>query len=249
MRNLKRLLSSLLTAVMLLTLSVPAYAAVDDTGFSDVTTNAWYADAVEYVREIGLMSGTSPSEFSPEANTSRAMLAAILYRASGSPTVATTTAFSDVSADAWYVNAASWAAANGVITGYADGRFGGNDPITREQIATILWRYAGSPSAEAGEDFADEAAISSYATTAVDWARAIDIVNGKAGNVFDPSGNATRAQVATILRNYLTMESTGEQPEKKEKTLVIYFSMPETTSATNMTLFSLGTRFGGAISP
>lgn len=234
-KSRNRLLSFLLVVVTLLGLNVTAYAAMDDTGFSDVAANAWYADAVEYVQENGLMSGTSPLEFSPESNTSRAMLATILYRASGSPAVAATTTFLDVGAGSWYVNAASWAAANGMITGDADGSFGGNDPVTREQIATILWRYAGSPSTETGEDFADEAAISSYAATAVDWAQANGIVNGKSGNVFDPSGNATRAQVATILRNYLTMESIEEQPEGSNKTLVIYFSMPETTSATNMT--------------
>ena len=170
MKPIKQVLSGILAAVTLFT--VPAYAAVDDTGFSDVASNAWYAEAVEYVHGNGLMSGTSATTFSPETNTSRAMLATILYRSSGSPAVTEAVDFTDVSTDAYYADAVAWASANGIISGYGNGLFGPNDPITREQIAAILWRYAGSPSAETGADFADESSISSYAATAVDWARA-----------------------------------------------------------------------------
>ncbi len=224
MKPIKQVLSGILAAVTLFT--VPAYAAVDDTGFSDVASNAWYAEAVEYVHGNGLMSGTSATTFSPETNTSRAMLATILYRSSGSPAVTEAVDFTDVSTDAYYADAVAWASANGIISGYGNGLFGPNDPITREQIAAILWRYAGSPSAETGADFADESSISSYAATAVDWARASGIVNGAENNQFLPQDNATRAEVATILYNYMTREQGSEQvPDAAgDDVLVVYFS-------------------------
>lgn len=173
--------------------------------FSDVPNGAWYADAVDYVYEHGIMNGTSATTFSPNTPMTRAMLVTVLHRAAGSPSAATGTAFSDVPSGAYYMGAVAWASANGIVTGYGNGRFGSNDPVSRAQIAAILWRYAGSPSAEAGQDFADESSIPAYASAVVDWARANGVVNGTTGNRFDPNGNATRAQVATILRNYLTM--------------------------------------------
>jgi flavodoxin len=223
MRNLKRLLSVMLAAVTALALSVPAFAAVEDTGFSDVPANAWYAEAVEYVRDNGLMSGTSSTTFSPNGTMTRAMLATTLYREAGSPSVSGTDAFTDTQDDAWYGDAVLWASQEGVVSGYGNGLFGTNDPVSREQIATILWRYAGSPSADRGQDFSDEGAISAYAADAVDWARANGIVNGMEGNRFAPQGNATRAQVATILRNYITQNDTNV-PSESGKTLVVYFS-------------------------
>ena len=223
MRNLKRLLSVMLAAVTALALSVPAFAAVEDTGFSDVPANAWYAEAVEYVRDNGLMSGTSSTTFSPNGTMTRAMLATTLYREAGSPSVSGTDAFTDTQDGAWYGDAVLWASQEGVVSGYGNGLFGTNDPVSREQIATILWRYAGSPSADRGQDFSDEGAISAYAADAVDWARANGIVNGMEGNRFAPQGNATRAQVATILRNYITQNDTNV-PSESGKTLVVYFS-------------------------
>ena len=89
------------------------------------------------------------------------------------------------------------------MAGYGNGTFGGEDPVTREQIVTILWRTAGSPAVGGSQHFSDENAIAAYALNAVEWARANGIVNGKSGNRFDPKGNATRAEVATILRNYM----------------------------------------------
>ena len=236
MKPIKQVLSGILAAVTLFT--VPAYAAVEDTGFSDVASNAWYAEAVEYVHDNGLMSGTSATTFSPETNTSRAMLATILYRSSSSPAVTGAADFTDVSTDAYYADAVAWASANGIISGYGNGLFGPNDPITREQIAAILWRYAGSPSAEAGADFADESSISSYAATAVDWARASGIVNGAENNQFLPQDNATRAEVATILYHYMAREQGGEQiPDAAgDDVLVVYFSGSGNTEAVAETI-------------
>ena len=237
MKSLKKLWAAVLAVYMILSIQTTAFAAVGDTGFSDVAADAWYADAVEYVRDNGLMSGTSATTFEPQTTTNRAMLATILYRASGSPSGAASANFTDVATDAYYYDAVNWAAANNIASGYGNGRFGSNDPVTREQIATILWRYAGSPAADAGQDFADESSIASYAADAVDWARANGIVNGIGNNLFAPRGNATRAQVATLLRNYMTMENPEipDAPAESGKTLVVYFSMPETTDPNNMT--------------
>lgn len=227
MKHMKRLALIGVTVVVAAALMLSALAASRESGFSDVPDGAWYADAVEYVREHGLMSGTSGTTFSPNENTSRAMAVTILYRLAGQPEVTNGADFSDVSEDAYYAQAVSWAANNNVMSGYPDGRFGVDDPITRQQLAAVLWRYAGSPTADRGTDFADESSIASYASAAVDWARANGIVNGKEGNRFDPNGNATRAEMAVILRNFMDLEPDvipDEDEEGAPKVLVTYFS-------------------------
>ena len=238
MKKIKWLLSGLLTAIMLVTTSFPAYAAVSDARFSDVAANSWYAGAVDYVQDNGLMSGTSATTFSPDTTANRAMLAAILYRASGSPAFSGSAGFTDVANDAYYADAVTWAAEKSIVSGYGGGLFGSNDPVSREQIATILWRYAGSPNSQQGQNFADESAIANYATVAVDWARTNGIVNGKEGNRFDPKGNATRAQVATILCNYMTLKQVGNQTPNNSKSniLVVYFSATGGTEAVGKTI-------------
>lgn len=209
----KTIISSLLAASMLYTVGTPAMAA--RAGFTDVPENAWYAEAVQFCVENDLMSGTSATEFAPNTTMTRSMLAAVLYRRAGSPAVSGKNLFSDVADGAWYTDAVIWAQQNGLISGYGDGLFGTADPVTREQIASILWRAAGSPAAEAGEDFADETAISAFAAAAVDWARAEGIVSGKTGNLFDLKGSATRAEVASILMNS-TPETPDENPDGTE---------------------------------
>jgi flavodoxin len=212
-----------------------------DSGYTDVAADAWYAEAVRYVRDNGLMSGTSAAEFSPNEITSRAMLVAVLYRHAGSPSVSASANFSDVPADAWCSNAVAWAAANNIASGYGNGQFGANSPVTREQLATILWRYVGSPeTTDAAAPFADASSISSFATSAVAWARNEGIVSGKAGNTFDPQGRATRAEMAVMLHRWLNGNETGgstntpnlpETPDtsSESRTLVAYFSRTGTT--------------------
>lgn len=232
MKNWKRITSLFLTAVLCMGLSVPASAAVEDTGFSDVDAGAWYAEAVEYCVDNGLMSGTSATTFSPGAAMSRAMLATVLYREAGSPAVTNSADFTDVAADSWYAAPAAWASQNGIISGYGSGLFGSDDPVTREQIAAILWRAEGSPQAEAGQDYADEDLIAPYASAAVDWARASGIMNGKENDRFDPKGSATRAEVAAILMNYTQEETVTPDPvpdpepapDEGADVLVAYFS-------------------------
>lgn len=138
MKKGKQFLAGLVTSAMMLTATPTAFAAVEDTGFTDVSATAWYAQAVDYVYSNDLMSGTQDMVFSPQEEMSRAMLAAVLYRAAGSPVVYVQADFTDVSVDGWYTNAVDWAAANNVISGYGNGLFGVQQPVTREQIASGL---------------------------------------------------------------------------------------------------------------
>ena len=231
MKTCKRIGALLLALILTCSLSVTAFASLEDTGFSDVDADDWFAESAVYVRDNGVMNGTSDTTFNPNGTTSRGQIAAILYWAAGSPAVSGAADFPDVAAGAYYADAAGWAAANGIVTGYSDGTFGPSDPITRQQLAAILWRYAGSPAAESGTDYADESAIASYAVTAVDWARDTGVITGRDGNVFDPNGRATRAQAAVILHRYLELlgsgaEETPETPEDSGETrvLVAYYS-------------------------
>lgn len=198
----KRYISVFLTFILMFSLAVPAFAASDTTGFSDVDENAWYAGAVVYVRNHGLMSGTSGTTFSPDQEMTRAMLATVLYRAAGAPEVSGSSSFSDVATGTWYHDAILWASQNGLVGGYGNGLFGVNDPVTREQMITIIWRYAGSPSDGSGSVFADAQQISSYARDAVSWSSANGVISGVGGNRFDPKGVVTRAQAAMVLMNY-----------------------------------------------
>ena len=220
MKILKRTAAYLLAAAILAAGGTAAGAAAEsntDTGFSDVDAGSWYADAVAYVRDNGLMSGTSDTTFEPDSTMTRAMLVTTLYRAAGSPPLGSENLgypFADVPGDAWYADGVYWARQNGAVNGFTEEEFGPDAPVSREQIAAILWRYAGSPAAQAGTDFADEDAISAYAVQAVDWARANGVVNGSEGNQFLPQDHATRAEVATILRNYMTRTESGDNDEE-----------------------------------
>ena len=140
MNHLKRVVSVVSALALAFTLSAPAFAAESDTGFTDVNADAWYADAAVYCRDNGLMSGTSSTTFSPNTPMTRAMLATVLHRLAGSPAVSGTDSFTDTADNQWYSDAVVWAAQNGIVSGYGGGLFGINDPVTREQIATILWR-------------------------------------------------------------------------------------------------------------
>ena len=175
------------------------------SAFTDVPSDAWYADALDWCLQNGLMSGTSSTTFSPERAMTRSMLAAVLYRAAGSPSVSGGDPFSDTVDGAYYLPAVRWASTNGIISGYGDGRFGVNDPVTRQQFAAILWRYSGAPVVEAGS-YDDEHLIASYALGAVKWARHYGYMNGIGENTFGPNGHATRAQSAVILYRYLADE-------------------------------------------
>ncbi len=204
---MKTRLISILLAFLLLPVLISAAAA--EAPFTDVPSDAWYAEGVNWCRENGIISGTSDTAFSPDAAMTRAMLAVVLHRIAGSPEAAAPS-FTDV--PAWCAGAVGWAAEQGLMSGYGNGLFGAGDPVTREQLAAILWRYAGRPAAEA-DAFADEGDISAYARPAVAWAKAKNVVNGVGENRFDPQGPVTRAQTAVILYRYLNRE-TPEIPEE-----------------------------------
>lgn len=174
--------------------------------FTDVAVSSWYYEAVKYVYEKGMMNGTAANLFSPNAATTRGMIVTILYRLEGEP-AAGGPAFTDVPAGQWYTSAVGWAAANGIVDGYGNGRFGPNDIITREQLAAILYRYTafkgGDTSARADTGaYRDGAEISSYALDAISWAVAAGVINGVGDGRLAPKESASRAQVAQMLMNY-----------------------------------------------
>ena len=231
---LKKTISPFLAAVMLLALSIGTASAAS---FSDVPAGASYAEAVDWAAEQGYVNGYSDGRFGVNDNVTRAQLSAILYRAAGSPPASGTTRFSDVQAGAYYLNAAGWAADNGLVNGYADGRFGVDDPVTRQQVAAILWRWAGSPNASA-QDYADESSIASYAGTAVDWSRANNILAARSDGRFDPAVPASRVEIVSALYNYMGRTAAPSAPSTSGngKVLVAYFSASGNTEAAAKTI-------------
>ena len=176
--------------------------------FADVSSSDWFYNDVRYVYEKGIMDGTGADRFSPNAPLTRAMIVTILYRMAGSPSVSGSSDFTDVAAGKWFAKAVAWAAANGIVNGYGDSLFGPNDPVTREQLAAILYRYAvyGGMTAVTLEEnlgsFADTAQLSAYAIQAMNWAVGQGLINGSGSNLV-PKAQATRAQVAAIIHRYL----------------------------------------------
>ena len=168
---------------------------------------SWYYDAVSYVYEHGLMTGTSGTAFAPDANLTRAMMATVLWAMEGSPVVNYAMTYTDVSGGAWYAEAVRWATSEGVVSGVGDNRFDPDAPITREQMAVMLYAYArtqgyGVSGRADLSRYTDAAAIGSWAETALEWAVAEGLISGTSDTTLSPQGQATRAQVATILRNF-----------------------------------------------
>ena len=202
----KRFVSFLCAATI--TCSVHAAAL---TNFTDVHLSDWYHDAVTYVSENELMNGTSGTTFSPNDTTSRGMIVTILYRLAGSPDMPEGNwgyPYADVDASAYYSTPVYWARENDLVTGYSDTQFGPNDPITREQMAAILYRYADYLGLDTDTgfmrdkyyDFTDYNTVSRYATNAMSWCVNHGVINGSNGKL-NPQGTATRAEVAQILMN------------------------------------------------
>lgn len=171
--------------------------------FTDANRNAWYHDGVHYCVEHGLMTGTSQTTFAPDIVTTRGMIVTILWRLEGSPIVGASLDYDDVKAEDWYGEAVRWADSVGVVTGYGNGKFGPNDTITREQMAAMLWRYAGSPRVDGSlSSFTDGAQTSIWAQPAMIWAVEEGLITGVGNDRLEPRGQATRAQAATILMRF-----------------------------------------------
>ena len=183
-------------------------AADVPVSFADVSAGDYYYDAVLWAVRQGITTGTDEAHFSPNADCARGQLVTFLWRAAGKPKAEQTAHFSDVGADAYYAEAVRWAAALGIVTGYSDGRFGAGDPITRQQMAVMLYRFAkalGMETAQSGagaQGFDDFEQVSAYAEEAVTWAANAAILRG-ADNRLMPQAPCTRAQMVTMLNRLL----------------------------------------------
>ena len=171
--------------------------------FTDVPSSHWAADGIAYVSSAGLMTGTSSTTFAPLMTTNRAMIVTILWRQAGSPVVNYAMNFDDVEEGLWYSEAVRWAASEGIVTGYSDTVFAPDDTVTREQLATILCRYSDGKATGELSSFADGDTVSDWARDAMSWAVGEGLITGKDGNRLDPSGTASRAEVAVILYRLL----------------------------------------------
>lgn len=175
--------------------------------FEDVADNAWFKAAVDFVTVRGLFQGVTDTAFCPDAPMTRGMLAVVLHRMEHTPECPFQGTFADVPKGSWFTQAVEWAAQTGVVNGYGDGTFGPDDPITREQLAAMLWRHSGCP--ESSQDvsrFTDADRISGYALTAIRWASETGVMGGRDDGSLDPGNTATRAEVAQMLTRYLNLD-------------------------------------------
>ena len=174
--------------------------------FNDVNLGSWYYEAINTALKEKWFSGVSDTEFQPDETMTRAMLVTVLYNLSESNSTKTRTNFADVDPNAWYAKAVAWAAENKIVEGY-DGLFHPNDPVTRQQMASILYRYdlwAGNVPSVHGNltKFTDADSVAAWAKNAMIWATDAGLIRGAGDGTLMPNGNATRAQVAVILKNY-----------------------------------------------
>ena len=213
--------------------------------FLDVAESSWYYDAVVYVYQKGLMTGTSTTTFAPGATTTRGMIVSVLYRQAGSPEVSDEmvgTPFEDVGPGAWYADAVYWARANGIVNGYSETSFGPNDVITREQMAAILYNYSAFTGADVSaradlSAYDDASAIAAWAREALEWANAEGLITGMTATTIAPKESATRAQVAAILQRYLDDGSEEPEPPTPDaETVRLVIGLPDAMTTVETTL-------------
>ena len=209
----KRLISLLSAAALMLALSLPALAA-----YPDIPENAWYKDAAAYVSNQGIMTGTARDRFDPDSTVTRAQLAQILYAMENKPE-SKAGSFSDVPDGAWFADAVNWASGSRLVAGYGDGRFGPNDPVTREQLIAVLYQYAGSKGkTESGSgdlnSFPDAGTVSGYAVTPMKWAVGNVLIAGIDGKLM-PQGATPRAQMAVILKAFCEKILSGDTSDSE----------------------------------
>ena len=204
---MKKLISLFIATIILsaaLAAALPASAA---TGFSDVEDGRWSAASIEYAVKKGYMNGVGGGLFDPEGSLTRAMVATVLWRREGEPKPTAPSGFSDVPAGEWYTNAVEWAKETGVVKGLTDTTFGPDEYITREQLATMLFRFSSTAPVSVPEradltPFADDETVSDWASEPLGWAVEAGIINGTDGNRLAPDGFATREQFAAIIERY-----------------------------------------------
>lgn len=179
----------------------------DGLPFADVKSSDWYYGAVEYVYEKGYFSGTAANVFSPNTSMTRAMVATVLYRVSGEKAPSGASIFRDVPDGQWYSDGIAWANAHGIVNGMGDGIFGPDRAVTREELVTMMYRYQsyrkGNLRAKGSlASYPDGDIVSDWAKSAVVWAAGAELIRGRDTGHLDPKGNATRAEVATILQRF-----------------------------------------------
>lgn len=212
--RLRRYISLLLAVIMIFgSLPVNVFAQNKYTSFIDVKESDWFYDAVSYVHKKNIMNGTDEDKFSPNTITTRGMIVTILHRMEGKP-IENASVFSDVAKDEYYFNAISWASKNNIVKGYGNGNFGPNDKITREQLATILYRYSEYKNHKTNlkadiMSFADGNDVSEYAIDAMQWALASGLIKGLDNNMLQPKDGATRSQVAMIIMRFMESANTN----------------------------------------
>lgn len=203
----KRLLSLALALCLVCSLLPGTALAAGENPFTDVPASHWAHDDITYVYENDLMNGTDGSLFSPESTTTRAQVVTVLYRLAGQPAANWENPFWDVPASAWFHDAVTWAWENDITGGVSSTHFGAGNAVTREQLATFLYRYAQDQGYDTSartdlSGYSDAGLVSSYATEALSWANATGLITGTTGTTLSPKGSATRAQVATILSRF-----------------------------------------------
>ena len=203
---MKKLLSALF-ALLMLTPCVTAASAAAKTGFSDVEAGRWSADSIRYAVENGYMKGVGGDKFDPEGSLTRAMVATVLWRREGEPKPTAPSGFSDVPAGEWYADAVAWAKETGVVKGITEKTFEPDGLITREQLATMLFRFSSSAPVSVPEradltPFSDDEKVSDWANEPLGWAVEAGLIKGTDGNRLAPEGDATREQFAAIIERY-----------------------------------------------
>lgn len=229
MKNtIKRLLAMALAVCLTLSVLPISGSAAEVKTFTDVNTDSWFYGDIRFVCEKSLMIGTSDQTFSPNEKMSRAMLTTVLYRLAGSPVVEATAVFADVPAGLWYSDAITWASENHVVEGYGNDLFGPNDPITREQLVTMLYQYAGKTGSDITESkaldsFNDAAEVHEWALDAMQWAYAAGVVIGRSSQCLAPQASATRAEAAAMLHRFIqNSKPETDTPEDAELTVSLH---------------------------
>ena len=219
---MKKLMVVIMVMLMLLSVVVVHANTENSNTFVDVTNTDWYYSDVQYVQNNKLMTGTSETEFSPSGATTRGMIVTILWRVEGEPVVEGKD-FEDVAPDEWYSKAVAWASNNQIVSGYSETEFGPNDTATREQLATIMYRYASYKKCDLSkkadlDKYKDKDEISYYAVESIEWANANGIISGTSETTISPKDNVLRSQVAAILRRFCEKFEIFKDIENEENT-------------------------------